>query len=35
MEDLKKLLTSVLIALAQLDKMELSGKFDKLGSSSH
>lgn len=35
MEDLKKLLTSILKALTQVVKMKLSGKFDKLGSSSH
>ena len=33
-EGLKTLLSSVLKALTQMDKTGLSGKFDKLGSSS-
>lgn len=35
MEDLRKLLTSLLIALIQVDKMELSEKSDKSGLLNH
>lgn len=35
MEDLRKLPTSLLIALIQVDKMELSEKSDKSGSRNH